>query len=318
MANESLGAGDDNIEVHYSTASDRAPHFPEEKKRPKMFKYRGDDRPSWASSFYRSLSKVDGVVLMGGGETTYVAGTVALMHKKPVMAIATFGGSAEQIWRELTREPGILEEDEWQEMAIPSWSPQRADTLVKNALAQMRRLREREKREHAAMRGHRAINHVYVAVPLLLASLSPIPFTWDNPNLPKWFVLMLVLFSPLLAGISGATARTAYEAIGNRLSQDPANLAMTAGLGAIAGGVAATLFVITQLVAISPEVNDPIFSKQAGRLVFFAAIIGFIGGLTLDAVFRKLSGMNVISDETLKTLMDGRGPDQTSLRKTKP
>jgi hypothetical protein len=78
-------------------------------------------------------------------------------------------------------------------------------------------------------------------------------------------------------------------------------------LGAIAGGVAGALFIVAQLVAMSPEIGQSIWSKQAGRLVPFAVLVGFIAGLTLDAVFRKLVGVNVLSDEMLKTLLGERG-----------
>jgi hypothetical protein len=311
-ATAALKGSGPRIEVHYS-ASDKAPHFPEQDTNDDLFHPVPDKNLSWASSFYRSLSRVDGVILMGGGETTYVAGTVALMQKRPVIAVAAFGGAAEQIWRELSPEAGILEDGDIRQMATPNWTSQVADNLVKNALEQMKRLRDRDERSQVATKGQHAISHVYVAVLLLIASLVPVPFTWDNPDLPKWGVLMLLLLSPLLAGVSGATAGTAYEAIRAKVSQDPPSLGVTAGLGAIAGGVAGILFAIAQLVAMSPEIGNEIFSKQAGRLVALATLIGFIGGFTLDAVFRKLSGTNVISDEVLKTLMSGRA-DSSSPR----
>jgi hypothetical protein len=127
-----------------------------------------------------------------------------------------------------------------------------------------------------------------------------------NPALSKQVLLSLLLIAPLLAGISGATARTAFESVGDSVSQEPSNLGRTCGLGAVAGGVAGALFIIAQLVAMSPEIDPSVWSKQAGRLVPFSALIGFIGGLTLDAVFRKLVGVNVISDEALNKLMSDR------------
>ena len=48
--------------------------------------------------------------------------------------------------------------------------------------------------------------------------------------------------------------------------------------------------------------------QQAGRLVPFAVLIGFIAGLTLDAVFRRLAGVNVITDDMLKTLSERGTP----------
>jgi hypothetical protein len=293
------------IEVHYST-SDEPPHFSEQDTSPHLFEFRPDKNQSWASSFYRSLSRVDGVILLGGGHSTYIAGTVALSHRKPVLAIAAFGGAAENIWRELAPESGLLEQSEIDHMAAPKFTSQTANTLVSNLLKQAQRGRDQQKTRDAISRQHYAVRHVYVALPFLILSLAAVPFTWDNPSVPRTWLLTLLLVSPLLAGVSGATARTAFEAVGGHRSEAAPEISRTCGLGGIAGGVAGALFIIAQLVAMSPEITPEIWSKQAGRLVPFAALIGFIGGLTLDAVFRKLAGTSVISDEVLRTLVSGR------------
>jgi hypothetical protein len=39
---------------------------------------------------------------------------------------------------------------------------------------------------------------------------------------------------------------------------------------------------------------------QASRLVPFALSIGFIAGFTLDAVFRKLTGLDVVRTEAIE------------------
>ena len=85
------------------------------------------------------MSQVDGAILLGGSHTTYVAGTVALSHRKPVLPIATFGGAAENIWKELAPEPGILERSEIDQMATPIWNPQTADSIVKILIKQQKR-----------------------------------------------------------------------------------------------------------------------------------------------------------------------------------
>lgn len=297
----------ERIEVLYS-ASDEAPHFSVQETQGSLFSFHPDKNSSWTSSFYRSLGTVDGVVLMGGGTTTQIAGTVALSHQKPVLPIARFGGAAEAIWKELAPEPGIIEQVEIDQMAAPHWSSQTADLLVKTLLRQGERMHERRERIYAKSQARKAVRHVYVAVPCLVLALASVPFTWDNPTLSKSWLLSLLLLTPLFAGISGAASRTAFEAFGGNVSRDPPDLPRTCGLGAIAGVVTGALFIIAQLVAMSPEIDQVIWSKQAGRLMPFAALIGFIGGLTLDAVFRRLSGMNVISDDTLKALMAQRAP----------
>jgi hypothetical protein len=298
-----LEVGAARIEVRYSQ-SDNAPYFPEQATHPKLFAFSPDPNPSWASSFYRSLSYVDGAIFLGGSHnTTYIAGLVALSHRKPVLAVASFGGAAEDIWREVTPEPGLLDRTEIDQMATPAWTPQTADNLVENLLLQQQRARDQRSLSHTTPRQRQAMRHVYIAVPFLILAFASVPFTWDNPGWQKSWLLSLLFVAPLLAGIAGATARTAFEAVGGNFSDAPLHVGRTVGLGAIAGGVAGALFLIAQLVSMSPEIVQATWSKQAGRLVPLAALIGFVGGLTLDAVFRKLTGMNVISDEALKTLM---------------
>jgi hypothetical protein len=297
----------ERIEVPYS-ANDGVPQFPEQKDVPELFfKFSPDRNPSWASSFYRSLSQVDGVILMGGSHSTYIAGTVAISHRKPVAPIFTFGGAAEELWKELSPESGLLEQREIDLMTSHSWERQNSDTLVENLLKQRKRIADRRQEAEIANQRTAATRHVYISVPLLMAALSAIPFTWDNSELQRTNLLIILLLSPLLAGISGAAARTAFESVGGAVSPGWPNVGRTCGLGAIAGVIAGALFIVAQLVAMSPEISQPIWSKQAGRLVPFAVLIGFIAGLTLDAVFRKLVGFNVVTDEVLKILGERGG-----------
>jgi hypothetical protein len=301
------------VEVPYST-SDQRPRFPEQDKVPEpFFAFQPDRNPSWASSFYRSLSQVDAVILMGGSHTTYIAGTVAMSHRKPVAPVFAFGGAAEGLWKELSPEAGLVEQREIDLLTSSTWDSQTADTLIKNLLAQKKRIADKQLDiEHARQR-KAAARQVYISVPLLIAALAAVPFTWDNPDLQRPTLLTVLLLSPVLAGISGAAARTAFESVGGGVAADATNVGRTWGLGAIAGGIAGALFIIAQLVAMSPEIGQPIWSKQAGRLVPFAVLIGFIAGLTLDAVFRKLVGINVITDEMLRTLTE-RGNTHSSGR----
>jgi hypothetical protein len=134
-ANSTLKDKQFRIEVHYST-NEKTPHFAEEdnEENKELFKPRPDRNPSWASSFYRSLSRFDGTILLGGSHTTYVAGTVALSHRKPVLSVAAFGGAAESIWKELSPAAGVLEQSEIEQMATPIRDVPTAERLVKTCL----------------------------------------------------------------------------------------------------------------------------------------------------------------------------------------
>lgn len=68
-------------------------------------------------------------------------------------------------------------------------------------------------------------------------------------------------------------------------------------LGLVAGGIASVLFVTAQLTANPKLVTDAGFQEivsYARRSIPFAAAIGFVVGLTSDAVLGKLLGLDVV------------------------
>ena len=293
------------IEVRYST-NGHIPNFDEQEHHRPLFSPQPDSSPGWTSSFYKPLAEVDAVILLGGGDTTYIAGTVALSHGKSVVAVGAFGGTAKTIWDELVFDPELLKRSEKDKMNPPIWGDEDSDKIIENMLAHIKRLEEKRKKRDDGLRQSQAIPHICAAVLAFVLAFIPAPFTWDDPSMHKVILMSLLIYAPLLSGISGATARSAFDAVGSKAPKEVPNLARTIGLGAIAGGMAGALFVITQLMAISPEVLGPTWTKMAGRLVPLSVLIGFIGGWTLDAVFQKLSGTTVISDKVLETLLSGR------------
>jgi hypothetical protein len=68
----------------------------------------------------------------------------------------------------------------------------------------------------------------------------------------------------------------------------------TVVLGLIAGGVAGVLFVTAQLTADPQLAGITDLGPYARRSIPFAVGVGFVAGLTADAVFGKLLGLNVI------------------------
>jgi membrane protease YdiL (CAAX protease family) len=78
------------------------------------------------------------------------------------------------------------------------------------------------------------------------------------------------------------------------------SLLSNAALGLVAGGIAAILFILAQFVSNPADINLNIQTQQTKRLVPFAISVGFIAGLTLEAVFRKLRTMDVVRTEGLK------------------
>src|SRR6266850_4796532 len=63
-----------SIEIHYSADSPQRAEFPERKNNAleRFFIERPDTSKEWEVSYYRSLGKVDGMLLVGGGPSTMV------------------------------------------------------------------------------------------------------------------------------------------------------------------------------------------------------------------------------------------------------
>jgi hypothetical protein len=54
------------------------------------------------------------------------------------------------------------------------------------------------------------------------------------------------------------------------------------------------LFITAQITTASPTAGNVVDVAQARKLVLFGVLIGFVAGLTLDAVFRKLIASDVV------------------------
>lgn len=75
-----------------------------------LFHFIQDTHSEWEIFFYRSLRNADGVILLGGGTSTLIAGLVAMGFGKSIVACETFGGYASKIWGIASRisQPAIL------------------------------------------------------------------------------------------------------------------------------------------------------------------------------------------------------------------
>jgi len=99
--------------------------------------------------------------------------------------------------------------------------------------------------------------------------------------------LTALIAAPVLVAPCGAIIRNTLDE-GRRWWR-------TAVLGMVAGAVAGLLFVAAQL-ATTPDVLD---GPAARRLLLFVLPVGFIAGLTFDAVYRKLRTQDVADTTAL-------------------
>ncbi len=182
-------------------------------------------------------------------------------------------------------------------MARPGWSDDHAaecvkmikDQLTRKAeLARQRRIEERRKEISVSQ-------HAFFALLVFIIAVAAVPvaFAWDD--IPQFLLISLLFFSPLLAGVAGSTIRLVFDASQGSAPVSTQNTLTTVALGLIAGGAAGLLFIAAQITTAPSHSGVMVTSEQAKKLVLFGVLIGFVAGLTLDAVFRKLISTDVVN-----------------------
>ena len=111
-----------SIEVHRPLRSPLPP-FAEEATHPTLFKYDLKDSDDWAIASFLALAKADGMVILGGGQSTLIAGLVGVGYRVPILSLAGFGGRAEEIWALLrSSDHKLAAQEELSLMAQPGWT----------------------------------------------------------------------------------------------------------------------------------------------------------------------------------------------------
>lgn len=268
-------------------------NFAEYETHPETFDLRLDSSADWEVTFYRSLQDCDGVVLIGGGRSTFVTGLIAMTWRLPILALPGFGGAARKVWDRLSDETGQTEADIAQ-MARP-WQADSAERLVQ-VLDQQRQTRAAQalvtqRREAAEAR--RAKTSLTVAILLLLLAVAGLVLSWTLDTGSAAAGIALLAIVPVLAAGAGALIRTSLD-VGREW--------IRAGiLGAAAGLITGLLYVASQLLG-TPDLLDTGQADAVRRLLLFVLPIGFVAGLTFDAIYTKLRGTDVSQTATLKNL----------------
>lgn len=285
-----------SIQVRYPLRGEK-PEFPEQQTHSEVFDWRPDHSQDWEMSFYQSLNEVDGVLLMGGGASTLISGVVAMGHGTAILAMASFDGAAGKVWDALRPGRDLPSADEVSLMARPGWSDERAADCVAALKAQLGRKAELERqRRIEELRKETSVTwHAGFALVVFLLAVGLVFVAWGWRSIDPMFAISLLFLSPLLAGMAGSTIRLVFDLRQGSVPLTKQSSVTTAALGLIAGGVAGLLFITAQVTtATTGEVGEIVSTDQARKLVPFGVLIGFIAGLTLDAVFRKLIASDIV------------------------
>jgi hypothetical protein len=280
-----------SIRVTYPLTEGK-PEFPEQQAHGVLFDWEPEPSPNWEMSFYRSLHEVDGIVLVGGGNSTLIAGIVAMGRRIAILAAAGFGGSTVRIWETLRPGRDLSSHEEIALMGRSIVSPETAAAFVATLSSQLaRRADELKQKQLEILREEATVKqHALVAVGLFLAAVACVPIALSQ-TLSQGTAISLLFLCPLLAGVAGSTIRLVFDLRQGTTPLSRQSAITTGALGLIAGGIAGLLFVTAQMTAVPESVLTP---QVAGRLVPFGIAVGFIAGLTLDAVFRKLITSDVV------------------------
>jgi len=298
-------AGPNTIQVMYSDKSVQ-PRFEQQKPSDERFMYLPDADMNWETSFYRSIAEVDGILLLGGGNSTLIAGLVAMSHKKPILAVGAFGGAALKVREVLISQDYPLEGNELAQMATMLWSSERAEMLIDLLKKQIDRFAARKQvklaREQAIIEAQikenmlqrREINmHVGLAFLCFVLGSLAWPLALALPDQYTVVLVAILLLSSLSMGAAGAAILVILNSYRNLTQAKVKPMQQTALLGMAAGGASAFLFIIAQAYA-NPLDVQAVVSGVYRRLVPFAIVIGLVAGLTFEVVFGRLSSINVV------------------------
>jgi hypothetical protein len=247
-----------------------------------LFRVLPTDSPDWEVGFFRSLIEADGLLAIGGGRSTFNAGLIAISLRRPVVALASFGGGAEKVWKILARDRGDVTDAELSLMA-DQWREDTASRLVTALADQAERRRQREQlaARTANSELRRTTLGLSIGLVLLVLMLALIPLYYA---VPAGTVASMAVLSgaPLLAAACGAIVRA--------VSTGEDGWLRTSLLGSAAGVTVFLLFVAAQLTT-SPDVLQ---GDGGRRLIFFVLPVAFVAGLTFDAVYAKLQAQDVV------------------------
>ena len=268
--------------------------FSDEKTHPKLFARRLDTSDEWEVSFYRSLADSDGVVLIGGGYSTFSAGQVAIGARIPLLAVAQTGGAAKKVWKTLAPGVDLPSADEHARMAHAL-----SDDVLKRWIEGL----DAQRRRRYAVETRPIQWHATCAALLFVATLGAALGSHLVPYLAaRGWGMALLIASTLLGGGAGAAIRMVFERRYGAGPLVPPSIWVTLALGMMAGGLGGLLYLVAQ--PSTTALSEP----GALRFVAIIAVVSVVAGLTVESVFRKLLGVDVVQTSAIAVRTERQPP----------
>lgn len=278
--------------------------FPELATNRALFVDEPDTSPNWETSYYESLGMVHGILMMGGGRSTLIAGVVGLGYDRPVVPIATFGGHAFTVWKKLDPVSGPLTREEHALLASRDWTAESARSAIAIFANHAERVRARELnlKIAAAKAARETKTTAFWAVGLFVLTAGIVLTAIAASEIPKWALVTMLAGSALAAGVSGTTLRTLSDLGENQLSGGGQPLYMRTSLGLVAGLLAALLVAVPQVTA-DPHIPEGVAMTAAQKEVMKterlrgaippATFGALLAGFAADQFFRKVKELKL-------------------------
>ncbi len=272
------GAG--SIKVRFAESQRNTVKFPEQVTRGELFErilFPGQD---WEAPFYRSLvdaEGVDAVLLMAGGQSTLIAGQIAVARLLPVLAVDTFAGSASVIRTELARSTSGYPSTATQTITeMVEWLKKKCDKWIE----------ERDRDHNERIKYQRMVSQktksIWAAV--TFAILLAIVILGVSQILSPAFYSVLIFIGLVVAGAVGALLRSV------RWGAEETPIGISFVLGAAAGFIVGLAYLIPQWIG-APGVLEPsaIEVMATDKIQFVSAVlVAFSAGVGFDTVFTRL------------------------------
>jgi hypothetical protein len=269
-----------SILVRFAEPQRNQVYFSEQATHSELFKrvlFPGQD---WEAPFYRSLAEVEGVdavLLMAGGQSTRIAGQIALARQLPVLAVDEFDGSAKEIRRELaTGTTGYPSATTHTIKEMVNWLKGKCE--VREGELNARRKNEEHFKRIISQRSKGLWTGLTFLVLLIVL------FFGMQQTPPTQWYFALTLFGLVVAGATGALVRSYFWG-----KKDVAPYTSLI-LGGIAGVIVGLAYLIPQLFG-APGVLDPAATQVTAtdKIQFASAILVAIpAGVGFDTIFNRL------------------------------
>lgn len=231
---------------------------------------------------------MDGFVLIGGAEFTFVIGVMAIIRRIPLIACSRYGGRASIVWHALKSGRGLLTEDEADVMD--------REASLEMALKCVELIENQEKRRDQESHPVRKVAAL-VALGLLVAVVGMIVL-WFYPfdqkhNLIK---ISLLFLGPLVGALGGAAVGSLFR---------HANFSWeTCATGAAAGLMSAYFYIVGQGFLGGKDLPLDDF-----KFYLFVVIFGIAGGFTADKVLAQFETIEAL--KTKRSFEEGRGESKS-------